>query len=161
MDNTNKWTNEYNVEIDKIDEYSNSPHYWDKNVVYITPDKKYTQNYRFRLGIQLRPLPNNSNYTICVETIFNDYLLWHKSEIFINGTSIIIKSHHTKKMSFDAGSSGAHNWIYYSRTIISLRKFGSTPFYLYYRIHIDDNGGDLNTYPQNYTGMYILAYGPL
>ena len=96
MSTVNEWSTEYNVEVDKIDEYNDSPHYWDKNVLFIKPDKKSTPNYRFRLGIQLNPGPSRG--TLCIEMLFNDYKLWNKSEIFNPRNSINIYFYHTKKI---------------------------------------------------------------
>ena len=67
-----------------------------------------------------------------------------------------------KKLSYDEDSSSLSNrWIYYTRTIVKLKKAAhSTPFQLYFTVHIDKSGNDLNTYNSPYTGgTYILAYG--
>ena len=70
MDDVNEWSTEYNVEVDKIDDWRNSPHYWEKKVLYIKPIKK-DGNYRYRLGLQMYPV-ENGEYTIAIETYFND-----------------------------------------------------------------------------------------
>ena len=36
----------------------------------------------------------------------------------------------------------------------------SAPVFVYYTVHFDDNGGDLNTYPKDYINqIYLVAYG--
>ena len=57
MNDINEWSTEYNVKVDKIGNWQNSPHYWDKTVSYIKPIQK-DGNYRYRLGLQMYPFAN-------------------------------------------------------------------------------------------------------
>ena len=59
----------------------------------------------------------NDEYTICIETFFNEYKLWEKATIDIEGISVHIQPHSTQKFSSDAGT-------YYTRTIAQFRKRG-------------------------------------
>lgn len=156
MNDVDEWSTEYNVEVDKIDAWEQSPHYWDKKVLYIKPIKK-DGNYRYRLGLQLYSVPNGE-YTIAIESFFTDSKLQDKASIYMNGVSVYVESYETKKYSFDAGTT-SNIWIYYTRTIVNFRKGGSPPIYLYYTVHIDKDGTDLDTYPERYSWVYTVAYG--
>ena len=105
-------------------------------------------NYRYRLGLQMYPIANGE-YTIVIETLFNDYKLWEKAVIYIEGVSVYVESYNTKK----------YHVVYYTRTVVKFKKGGTAPFQLYYTVHIDKQGFDLHTYPKKYTGMYTFAYG--
>ena len=120
MNDINEWSTEYNVEVDKIDDWQNSPHYWDKNVLYIKPVKK-DGNYRYRLGLQMYPV-NRGKYTIAIETLFVDYTLWHKAEVFINEVDLTISHYDARKFTYDVGTPSSHVWRYYSKTIVNLEK---------------------------------------
>lgn len=95
----------------------------------------------------------NGEYTIAIETFFNDYELHEKAVIYIEGVSVYIQSYNTKKYSLDAGKD-SHVWIYYTTTIFNFKKGGSSPSQLYYTVYIDKEGSDLQTYPERYVGMY-------
>ena len=41
MNDVNEWSTEYNVEVGKIDNWQNSPHYWNKKVLFIKPLKRW------------------------------------------------------------------------------------------------------------------------
>ena len=45
--------------------------------------------------------------------------------------------------------------------MIKFKKTSSTaPIFVYYTVHFDDNGGDINTYPKEFKNqVYIVAYG--
>lgn len=88
MNDLNECSTEYNVEVDKIDNWQNSSHYWNKKVLFIKPLKK-DGNYRYRLGLQMYPIANGE-YTIAIETFSNDYELHEKAVIYIEGVSVYI-----------------------------------------------------------------------
>ena len=66
MNDVLEWSSEYHVEVDKIDNWNDSPHSFDKKVVYFKPKKNNNGNFRFRFGIQMAPLNTNNN-TIAIE----------------------------------------------------------------------------------------------
>ena len=67
-------------------------------------------------------------------------------------------NHNTTKYQYHYGSSGD---LYYTKTLIKFKKTSSSaPVFVYYTVHFDDNGGDLNTYPKDFINqIYLVAYG--
>ena len=157
MSDVNEWSSEYNIKVGNFIDLAESPHSWDKRVLSITPVKDGV-SYRFRLGIQAYPLTTNQSYSLIVELYNRDYKTWFRQETYVNGTGDWLKSHNTTKFQHRYGSSGD---IFYTRTLIKFNKTSSSgPVQIYFTIHYDDNGGDLNTYPKDFTNqVYIVAYG--
>ena len=69
-----------------------------------------------------------------------------------------VESNNTTKYQYHYGSS---NTLYYSKTLIRFKKTSSSPpVFVYFTIHYDDKGGDLNTYPKEFKNqIYLVAYG--
>ena len=69
-----------------------------------------------------------------------------------------VKSYNTTKFQHRYGSSGD---LYYTKTLIKFKKTSSSaPIFVYFTVHFDDNGGDMNTYPKDFKNqVYIVAYG--
>ena len=157
MNDVNEWSSEYNVKVENFSNLAESPHSWDKRVLNITPVKN-GRNYRFRLGLQMFPMKNNETYSLIVELYNRDYKTWQRQETFIEGSGIWLKSHNTTKFQHRYGSSGD---LYYTKTLIKFKKTSSSaPIFVYFTIHFDDKGGDMNTYPKDFKNqVYIIAYG--
>ena len=157
MNDVNEWSTEYNVKVENFLNLAESPHSWDKRVLNITPVKD-GRNYRFRLGLQMFPMKTNETYSLIVELYNRDYKTWQRQETYVNGTGMWIKSYNTAKLQYRYGSSGD---LYYSKTLIKFKKTSSTaPIFVYFTIHYDDKGGDMNTYPKDFKNqVYIVAYG--
>ena len=68
------------------------------------------------------------------------------------------KLNNTTKYQYPYGSSGD---LYYTKTLIKFKKTSSSaPIFVYFTVHFDDEGGDLNTYPKDFKNqVYIVAYG--
>ena len=50
--------------------------------------------------------------------------------------------------------------MYYHRLIINFKKTASSnPYFLHLLVDIPQSRGDLSSYPNNFTGTYIVAYG--
>ena len=66
--------------------------------------------------------------------------------------------HNTTKYQHHYGSS---NTLYYTKTLMKFKKTSSSsPVFVYYTVHFDDNGGDLNTYATEFKNqIFIVAYG--
>ena len=159
MGDVNEWSSEYNIRVENFSDLTESPHSWNKRVLNITPIKDdSTDNYRFRLGLQMYPLKTNESYSLIVELYNRDYKTWQRQETYVEGTGIWLKSHNTTKFQHRYGSSGD---LYYTKTLIKLKKTSSTaPIFVCFTIHFDDKGGDMDTYPKDYKDqIYILAYG--
>ena len=156
MNNVNEWSTEYNVKVENFSNLAESPHSWDKRVLNITPVKD-GRNYRFRLGLQMFPMKTNETYSLIVELYNRDYKTWQRQETFVNGTGMWVKSYNTAKLQYRYGSSD----LYYTKTLIKFKKTSSTaPIFVYFTVHFDDNGGDMNTYPKDFKNqVYIVVYG--
>ena len=160
MDDVNEWTTEYNVEVENFIDLNEIAHSWNKRVLSITPIKD-GKNYRFRLGLQMGSLITNQAYSIVVEMYNRDFVTWERQETYIEGIGIWLKSHNTIKYQHHYGN---NNTLYYSKTSIKFNKtsFSGSLTQIYFTIHFDDNGGDLNTYANKFENqIYILAYGAL
>ena len=158
MDDVNEWSSEYNIKVLSFSDMTESPHYWNKRILNITPLKDDDNNYRFRLGIQCFSLENNKEYTLAIELYNKDYETWNKQSTFVNADTAWIESYHTQKFQHHYQENGD---IYYTKTLIKFKKTStSTPNFIYITYHFDDNGGDMSTYPKEFANqVYILAYG--
>ena len=157
MDDVNEWSTEYGVKVEGFIELSESPHSWDKKVLGVTPVQN-GRNYRFRLGLQMFRMKTNESYSLIVELYNRDYITWERQQIFVNGTGMWVRDHNTTKYQYRYESSGD---LYYSKTSIRFKKTSSSPpIFVYFTIHYDDKGGDLNTYPKDFKNqIYLVAYG--
>ena len=153
MDDIDQTSSEYGIEIDKIDDYDDSFHSYNKQVIYLKLIKD-ENDYDGRIGYNIYQLVDKSKnkfYTAAIEWITTDNNAWSKMEIFNNITSGSIISNHTQK--FEDG-----NGIYYTRSIIQFEVFSITtpPVYLLSTIHIE---GVNPTYPQKFSEVYNIIYG--
>ena len=157
MESTNEWSVEYNLIINSFSDLTESPHSWNKKVLNITP-KKTNFHYRFRFGVQVFPVDINTPYTICIELFNKDYITWSRTQIFIEGLGIWLRSHNTVKYQHHYDSNGD---IYYHRTIIVFNRTSSSgPSQIFHTVHYDNRGGDLDTYPDQFKDqIYAVAYG--
>ena len=75
-----------------------------------------------------------------------------------NGTGVWVRTYHIPKLQYPYG---VNNTLYYTKTLVKFKKTSSSaPVFVYYTVHFDDNGGDLNTYPKDYINqIYLVAYG--
>ena len=157
MNDVNEWSSEYGVKVESFSDLAESPHSWDKRVLNITPVKS-GRNYRFRLGLQMFRMKTNESYSLIVELYNRDYRTWQRQQTYVNGTGMWVISSSTTKFQHQYGSSGD---LYYSKTLIKFKKTSSSqPIFVYYTVHFDDNGGDMNTYPKDFKNqVYIVANG--
>ena len=159
MDDVNEWSSEYNVKVESFSDLSESPHSWDKKVLNIIPIKSGS-NYRFRVGLQMYRMKTNETYSLIIELYNRDYVTWQRQQTFVEGTRIWVLSNNTTKYQYSYGGS---NILYYTKTLIKFKKTSSSPpIFVYFTVHFDDNGGDMNTYPKEFKNqVYIVAYGGL
>ena len=56
---------------------------------------------------------------------------------------------------------GSSNTLYYTKTLIKFKKTSSSPpVFIYFTVHYDKKGGDMNTYPAEFKNqIYMVAYG--
>ena len=157
MNDVNEWSTEYGIKVDKFIDLQESPHSWDKRVLKITPVKNGS-NYRFRLGLKMFRMKTNETYSLMVERYNRDYKTWQREQTFVNGTGVWVRTYNITKLQYPYG---VNNTLYYTKTFIKFKKTSSSaPVFVYYTVHFDDNGGDLNTYPKDYINqIYLVAYG--
>ena len=157
MDDVNEWSTEYNVKVGSINDLPESPHSWDKKVLNITPIKN-GRNYRFRVGLQMYRMKTNKQYSLVVELYNRDYVTWERQQTYVSGTGMWVESNNTTKYQYHYGN---NNTLYYSKTLIRFKKTSSSPpVFVYFTVHYDDKGGDLNTYPKEFKNqIYLVAYG--
>ena len=157
MDDVNEWSTEYNVKVESFSDLPESPHYWDKRVLNIIPIKSGS-NYRFRLGLQMYRMKTNESYSLIVELYNHDFKTWQRQQTFVEGMGMWVINHNTTKYQYSYGSSGD---LYYTKTLIKFKKTSSSPpIFVYYTVHFDDNGGDMNTYPKEFKNqVYMVGYG--
>ena len=137
-DDVNEISSEYNVDGMKIADLKISPHYWNKNVVYLTPIKK-NGGYRFRLGIQCFRLMISREYTMMIELYNRDSTTFNKTKIWINGVGINVENYNARKFT-NQYSSG--NWLYYTKTQVHFKKTSpSAPIFLYFTVHYEQQVG--------------------
>ena len=103
-------------------------------------------------------MKTNVTYSLIVELYNRDYKTWQRQETFVNGTGMWVIKHNTTKFQHRYGSSGD---LYYTKTLIKFKKTSSSaPIFVYFTVHFDDNGGDMNTFPKDFKNqVYIIAYG--
>ena len=139
MNDVNEWSTEYNVKVESFSDLPESPHSWDKRVLNISPIKS-GRNYRFRLGLQMFKMKTNESYSLVIELYNRDYETWQRQQTFVNGTGMWVISNSTTKYQYRYGSSGD---LYYSKTLIKLKKTSSSPpIFVYFTVYFDDGGGD-------------------
>ena len=157
MNDVNEWSTEYNVKVENFSNLPESPHSWDKRVLNITPVKS-GRNYRFRLGLQMFRMKTNETYSLIVELYNRDYKTWQRQQTYVYGTGIWVRSNNTTKYQYPYGRSGD---LLYTKTLIKFKKTSSSaPIFVYFTVHFDDDGGDMNTYPKDFKNqVYIVAYG--
>ena len=157
MNDVNEWSSEYGVKVDKFIDLQESPHSWDKRVLKVTPVKNGS-NYRFRIGLQMFRMKTNETYSLMVERYNRDYKTWQREQTFVNGTGVWVRTYNKTKLQYPYG---VNNTLYYTKTLIKFKKSSSSaPVFVYYTVHFDVNGGDLNTYPKDYINqIYLVAYG--
>ena len=90
MDDVNEWTTEYGVKVGSINDLTESPHPWDKKVLNITPIKN-SNNYRFRLGLQMFRMKTNESYSLVVELYNLDCNTWERQQTYVNGTGMWVR----------------------------------------------------------------------
>ena len=103
-------------------------------------------------------MKTNEQYWLIVELYNRDYITWERQQTYVNGTGMWVENHNTTKYQYHYGSS---NTLYYTKTLIRFKKTSSSPpVFVYFTIHYDDKGGDLNTYPKEFKNqIYLVAYG--
>ena len=151
------------VKVENLEPHEGNYHTYNHKVLYLTIKKNNAGGYMWEMGLNIFRLEANKDYTLCIEILMGDYLLWHKSIVSVNTTAsrgVTISHYDTKKFSHRyTDNGGSTQYMYYNRMIINLQKTGGNPHIINIRTEITQAGIDLNTYPTNYDKVYVIAYG--
>ena len=153
MDDIDQTSSEYGIEVNKIDNFEESFHSYNKRVIYLKLIKD-ENDYEGRIGYNIFKLIDKTkdrNYTAVIEWLTTDNNVWSKMVIFNNITSGSIISNQTKK--FEDG-----NGLYYTRSIIQIKvmKISTAPIYLLSTIHIENVNP---IYPNKFSEICNIIYG--
>ena len=116
------------------------------------------------MGINFYRLVANTDYTLCLEILNTDYQLWHKSQISVDkgtSTGLSIGNVSVRKLSHRyTQSNGQPQFMYYHRIIVNFKKLSSgNRFFLHILVNMPQDGTDLAVYPNQFSGVYLIAYG--
>ena len=170
MSSASQWTDDTNggnsfivTKIDKLIPLNGNFHNYNHKVIYYSINKNLQGGYNYKMGMNFYRLHANTDYTLCLELLNTEYLLWHKSQISVDkgsSTGITLGNVTIKKLSHRYTASGNQTkFMYYYKLIINFRKLSSGRFFLYVTVNIPQTGIDLNIYPRQFTGNYLVAYG--
>ena len=139
-------------------------HDYNHKVIYMSIIKNSQGKYIYKMGINFYRLAANTDYTLCLEILNTDYNLWNNSKISVDkgtSTGLSIGNVGVKKLSHRyTDSTGKTQTMYYHRIIVNFRKLLSgNKFFLHILVDILRGGYNLNTYPRQFLGVYMIAYG--
>ena len=171
MSDASQWTDEittgtsFNMKkIANLAPNKGNFHNYNHKVIYTEIVKNSQGGYKYKMGINFYRLPPNVDYTLCLELLNTDYLLWHKSQISVDGGTsqgLSIDNVGVKKLQHRfTNSKGQTEFMYYHRIIVNFKKrLTGNKFFLHILVNIPQVGNDLAIYPQKFTGVFIIAYG--
>ena len=127
-------------------------------------NKNSQGGYKYEMGINFYRLTANTEYTLCLEILNTEYVLWHKSQISVDkgtSTGLSIGNVSVRKLSHRyTQSNGQPQFMYYHRIIVNFKKLSSgNRFFLHILVNIPQEGTDLAVYPRQFSGVYIITYG--
>ena len=86
-----QWTDEIDAgnsfnmtKIAHLPSTSGNFHTCNHKVIYTTIIKNSQGSYKYKRGINLFTLTENTDYTLCIEILNGDYKLWHKTKVSID-----------------------------------------------------------------------------
>ena len=171
MSSAAQWTDETNggnsFLIDKIGiltPKNGNFHDYNHKVIYYKINKNSQGGYNYKMGMNFYRLHANTDYTFCLELLNTEYLLWHKSQISVdkgNSSGLTLGNVSIKKLSHKYTDSGNQTkFMYYYKLIINFRKLATgNRFFIHVNVNIPQTGIDLNVYPKQFKGCYMIAYG--
>ena len=139
-------------------------HDYNHKVIYMSIIKNSQGKYIYKMGINFFRLAANTDYTLCLEILNTDYNLWNNTQISVDkGTSkgLSIGNLSVKKLSHNYSDlTRKTQTMYYHRIIVNFRKLPSgNKFFLHILVDILRGGYNLATYPRQFLGVYLVAYG--
>ena len=139
-------------------------HEYNTRVLYTNILKNFQGGYKYKMGLNFYRLVGGADYTLCLEILNTDYLLWHKTQISVdNNTSqgLQLGNVSVKKLQHSfIDSKSQTQFMYYHRVIINFKKLTTgSRFFIHILVNIPNNGNDLAVYPLQFSGVYMIAYG--
>ena len=139
-------------------------HEYNTKVLYSNILKNFNGGYKYKIGFNFFRLVGGAEYTLFLEILNTDYLLWHKTQISVDNTSsqgLQLGNVNVKKLQHRfTDSKGQTQFMYYHRVIINFRKLTTgNKFFIHILVSIPNNGNDLSVYPLQFSGVYMIAYG--
>ena len=139
-------------------------HDYNHKVIYAAITKNILNRYQYKMGINFYRLTANTDYTLCLEILNTDYNLWNNSRISVDkgtSTGLSIGNVIEKKLFHKyTDAKGKTQTMYYHRIIVNFRKLTSGKrFFLHILVRILQGGFNMNAYPRQFLGTYIIAYG--
>ena len=139
-------------------------HDYNHKVIYMSIIKNSQGKYIYKMGINFFRLSANTDYTLCLEILNTDYNLWNNTKISVDkgtSTGLSIGNVIVKKLSHRyTDPKGQTQTMYYHRIIVNFQKLSSgNKFFLHILVDILRGGYNLNAYPRQFLGVYMIAYG--
>ena len=127
-------------------------------------NKNSQGGYKYEMGINFYRLTANTEYTLCLEILNTEYVLWHKSQISVDkgtSTGLSIGNVSVRKLSHRyTQSNGQPQFMYCHRIIVNFKKLSTgNKFFLHFLVDIPQDGTDLAFYPRQFLGVYLITYG--
>ena len=139
-------------------------HEYNTRVLYINILKNFQGGYKYKMGLNFYRLVGGADYTLCLEILNTDYLLWHKTQISVDENTsqgLQLGNVSVKKLQHSfIDSKSQTQFMYYHRDIINFKKLTTgNRFFIHILVNIPNNGNDLSVYPLQFSGVYMIAYG--
>ena len=139
-------------------------HEYNTRVLYINILKNFQGGYKYKMGLNFYRLVGGADYTLCLEILNTDYLLWHKTQISVDDNTsqgLQLGNVSVKKLQHSfTDSKSQTQFMYYHRVIINFKKLTTgSRFFIHILVNIPNNGNDLAVYPLQFSGVYMIAYG--
>ena len=139
-------------------------HEYNTRVLYINILKNFQGGYKYKMGLNFYRLVGGADYTLCLEILNTDYLLWHKTQISVDDKTsqgLRLGNVSVKKLQHSfIDSKSQTQFMYYHRVIINFKKLTTgSRFFIHILVNIPNNGNDLAVYPLQFSGVYMVAYG--
>ena len=139
-------------------------HEYNTRVLYTTILKNFQGGYKYKMGLNFYRLVGGADYTLCLEILNTDYLLWHKTQISVDDKTsqgLQLGNVSVKKLQHSfTDSKNQTQFMYYHRVIINFKKLTTgSRFFIHILVNIPNNGNDLAVYPLQFSGVYMVAYG--
>ena len=171
MSSPTQWTDEIDnrtsfipKKITSLPTLKGNFHEYNTRVLYINILKNFQGGYKYKMGLNFYRLVGGADYTLCLEILNTDYLLWHKTQISVDDNTsqgLQLGNVSVKKLQHSfTDSKNQTQFMYYHRVIINFKKLTTgNRFFIHILVSIPNNGNDLAVYPLQFSGVYMIAYG--